>query len=225
MIFQPEIDAFLGGLFGGGGDVAAAGYQAGDLPEAIPNVAPLVTRTAASLPSIATGAGDAAAAGSGFGAGTFAFSAAVAAQASDQPKAKPQGPRSPITPAPNPCSGSDKQIVRDASVNALPHLNPNQNETNNITPLNDDFAKVANPTAVNTQGWTQQFSLHGTGTESPIIPGQKTFAVKMYADPRLGSTIAVVYPTMSFMHFLQAPLFEAGVHVNARNARASMGCH
>jgi hypothetical protein len=123
------------------------------------------------------------------------------------------------------CSESDPQIVRDASVNALSHLNPSQNETNNITPLNSNFAKVENPAAVSTQGWTQQPSLHGAGIESPIIPGQSIFVVKMYNDPELGNTIAVVHPTMSWMHFVQAPLFQAGVPVNAGNARAYMSCH
>jgi RHS repeat-associated protein len=122
------------------------------------------------------------------------------------------------------CSETDEQIVRDASVSALSRLNPKQNESRNITPFNFNFARVQNPKAILTTGWKNSFTTHGTAIESPIIPGQDTFDVKMYADPKLGNTIAVVYPTSSPMHFLQWPLYEAGVHVNAANARSYMGC-
>jgi RHS repeat-associated protein len=122
------------------------------------------------------------------------------------------------------CSESDKQIVRDASVNALFQLNPAQNESNNITPLNFNFARVINPTAVSTTGWTSAFTTHGTSIESPRIPGQNVFVVKMYSDPTLGNTIAVIYPTSSLKHYLQWPIYELGGHVNANNARTYMGC-
>lgn len=127
-------------------------------------------------------------------------------------------------PNKSPCSETDEQIVRDASVNALSHINPHQDESKNITQLNFNFARVVNPTAVSTKGWKKSFTTHGTAIESPIIPGQKTFDVKMYSDPKLGNTVAVVYPTSSPMHFLQWPLYEIGVHVNAENARSYFGC-
>jgi RHS repeat-associated protein len=124
----------------------------------------------------------------------------------------------------NVCSEDDKQIVRDAAVKALSQLNPGQNETTNIMPLNGNFAKVADPAAVSTKGWQKEPSVHGTGLESPTIPGQSTFVVKMYNDPKLGHTIAVVYPSGSLQHLLGVIPFEAGVDVNAGNARAYMGC-
>ncbi|MDE1161933.1 MAG: hypothetical protein PW792_08295 [Acidobacteriaceae bacterium] len=131
------------------------------------------------------------------------------------------GSLAPSNPA---CSANDSQVVRNASVAALSNLNPSQNQANNISPLNANFAAVGNPSAINTQGWTSQASVHGSATESPFIPSQNTFVAKMYSDPKLGNTIAVVYPTMSFMHFVQAAEYELGVHVNAANARAYLGC-
>jgi RHS repeat-associated protein len=129
--------------------------------------------------------------------------------------------QTPTNPA---CSASDPQVVRNASLAALSHLNPQQNEANNVRPLNGNFAQVVNPADISTVGWHSAFSTHATATESPIIPGQNTFSVKMYNDPKLGNTIAVDYPTNSLMHIALWPLFQAGVNVNAAVARSYLGC-
>jgi RHS repeat-associated protein len=123
----------------------------------------------------------------------------------------------------NGCSASDPQVVRNAALAALGHLNPQQNEANNVRPLNDNFARVVSPAATSTSGWHSAFSTHATAVESPTIPGQSTFAVKMYHDPSLGNTIAVDYPTDSLMHVVLWPLFQAGVNVNAAVARSYLG--
>jgi hypothetical protein len=129
-----------------------------------------------------------------------------------------------VAPSKPGCSGNDAQVVSNASVAALSHLNPTQNETNNIAPLNGNFARVFNPAAIFTQNWAAAFSSHASAKESPIIPGQSSFAVKLYADPNLGNTIAVVYPTSSLMHYLQFIPYSFGSNVNASNARAYLGC-
>jgi RHS repeat-associated protein len=125
----------------------------------------------------------------------------------------------------NGCSSNPSvNLVRNAAVAALAKLNPGIDESNNITALNYNFAKVANPSAVPTNGWHTSPSIHGTSVQSPIIPGQDKFVVKMYRDPGLGNTIAVVYPTMTPEHFGQAVPFLRGQPVNSWNARAYVGC-
>jgi len=80
MIWQPEIDGFLGHLFGAG---AAASAKSANFVEPVLHV-----RDATTISSIAEGAGDAAGAGGTSWSGAFAFSAAAAqaAQATDHPK-------------------------------------------------------------------------------------------------------------------------------------------
>jgi hypothetical protein len=125
---------------------------------------------------------------------------------------------------PNPCSGSDAQVVDQAALNALSRLNPKQNENNNVLPYTSNFAKVVNPGAINTRNWASQFSAHGRAVESPGIPGRPGYDVKMYSDPSLGNTIAVIYPTTSFLHFYYFLPFELGYPVNANIARQYLGC-
>jgi hypothetical protein len=113
-------------------------------------------------------------------------------------------------------SSSNAQAVRDATVTALSLINPTQDESNNVQPGSDNFANVQNSTAINTTGWTSEFSIHSSNaTESPPVPGFPAYAVKMYD----GKSIAVTYPTASPMHWLSAVPFIAGFPVNSRIAR------
>ena len=122
------------------------------------------------------------------------------------------------------CSPNDKQVVRNAALDALSHLNPNQNEANNVEPYTGNFAQVINPANISTTGWQTAISTHGTAVESPIIPGQNTFSVKMYNDPSLGNTIAVDYPAGTPAHVLLWPFFRSGLDVNAFVARLYLHC-
>jgi len=143
------------------------------------------------------------------------------------PRPAPDPPRKPTQPPtwPKPsCSGTNAEIVRNAALDGLAHLNPSQDETSNIQPLNDNFASVVNPARIATTNWATVFTSHGTAMESPLIPGQKTFAMKLYVDPKLGNTIAVVHPTSSIVHVWDYFEYELGVAVNAGNSRAYLGC-
>jgi len=123
------------------------------------------------------------------------------------------------------CSGSNAQVVANASIAALSRLNPTQDETNNITPRDGNFANVANPALINTNTWTKAASVHGASLQSPTIPGQNTFVVKLYSDPNRGNIIAVVYPNSTIPHILGTipfALHVGGVNVGA--ARAYLGC-
>jgi hypothetical protein len=125
----------------------------------------------------------------------------------------------------NVCSEDGTHIVRDASVNALSKLNPGQDETNNITPRDGNFANVANPALINTNTWTGAATIHGTSKESPTIPGQNTFVVKLYNDPQRGNIIAVVFPNWSIPHVAGLiPFWARSTSVNVPAARAYMGC-
>jgi RHS repeat-associated protein len=126
----------------------------------------------------------------------------------------------------NPCSENGPNIVRDASVNALSRLNPGQDESTNITPRDGNFANVLNPSLINTTSWANAASAHGSSRQSPTIPGQSTFVVKLYSDPQRGNIIAVVYPNGTLQHLGGLIPFLAGsTNVNVPAARAYMGCH
>jgi RHS repeat-associated protein len=126
----------------------------------------------------------------------------------------------------NPCSENGPNIVRDASVNALSRLNPGQDESTNITPRDGNFANVLNPSLINTTSWANAASAHGSSLQSPTIPGQSTFVVKLYSDPQRGNIIAVVYPNGTLQHLGGLIPFLAGsTNVNVPAARAYMGCH
>jgi len=123
------------------------------------------------------------------------------------------------------CSEDGPHIVRDASVNALSHLNPGQDESTNITPRDGNFANVVNPSLINTKTWTGAASAHGTSRQSPTIPGQSIFVVKLYNDPKRGNIIAVVYPNGTMPHMTGLIPFMAGsTSVNVPAARTYMGC-
>ena len=125
----------------------------------------------------------------------------------------------------NVCSEDGAHIVRDASINALSRLNPGQDETNNITPRDGNFANVANPALIDTNTWTNAASAHGSSLQSPTIPGQNIFVVKLYNDPNRGNIIAVVYPngTMAHMEGL-IPFLVGSTSVNVPAAQAYLGC-
>jgi len=124
------------------------------------------------------------------------------------------------------CSEDGPHIVRDAAVTALSKLNPGQDETKNITPSDGNFAKVADPSKVDTKTWTDAASAHGTSKQSPTIPGQSTFVVKLYADPKRGNIIAVVYPNGTPQHMTGLiPFLMGSTSVNVPAARAYMGCN
>jgi RHS repeat-associated protein len=110
----------------------------------------------------------------------------------------------------NVCSESGPQIVRDASVNALSRLNPGQDESNNTTTRDGNFANVVNPALINTNTWNNAATLHGTSLQSPTIPGQNIFVVKLYNDPNRGNIIAVVYPNGNAGHMRGIFPFLAG---------------
>ncbi len=102
MVWQPEIDSFLGNLFGGS---AAALADAANVVEPVLHV-----RDAAAISSLAEGAGDAAAGASGGWSAGLVLTAA-AAQASDRPKPKQQKP---------PCSGNKTYgVPKDLQAQAL----------------------------------------------------------------------------------------------------------
>jgi hypothetical protein len=108
----------------------------------------------------------------------------------------------------------------------LSKLNPGQDETKNITPSDGNFAKVADPSKVDTKTWTDAASAHGTSKQSPTIPGQSTFVVKLYADPKRGNIIAVVYPNGTPQHMTGLiPFLMGSTSVNVPAARAYMGCN
>jgi len=109
------------------------------------------------------------------------------------------------------------EVVRQGVLVGLELLNPHQDQTSNIQSLNDNFARVVDPAAIDTTSWTARFSSHATAIESPPIP-DSDFAIKLYQDPTQGNVIAVVYPTNSFMHYLQYPLYLMGAPVNYWNA-------
>ena len=69
----------------------------------------------------------------------------------------------------------------DALLALLSSLDPTQIQADNISPLNANVAEVGHPTAIKTQGWTSEPSVHGSATESPLTPYQSTFEIKMYA--------------------------------------------
>ena len=122
------------------------------------------------------------------------------------------------------CHSNDKQIVPKAVLDALSRLNPTQNENQNISPDTNNFAKVSNPAAIDTSKWYQSPSVHGSAMESPPIPGNTGFDVKMYNDPQLGNVIAVVYPTASFEHLILVIPYLLGQPVNADIARDYFNC-
>ena len=123
------------------------------------------------------------------------------------------------------CSGSNAQVVANASIAALSRLNPTQDETNNLTPRDGNFANVANPALINTNIWTNAASAHGSSLQSPTIPGQNIFVVKLYNDPNRGNIIAVVYPNGTLAHMQGLIPFLAGsTSVNVPAARAYLGC-
>jgi hypothetical protein len=97
-------------------------------------------------------------------------------------------------------------------------LNPNQVETTNVLPGDSSFARVVDPSAINTSTWSSTYSIHGTALESPLLPGYPDYAVKLYNDPSLGNVIAVVHPTYTFTHYVDAALYTLGWPVNARIA-------
>ncbi len=116
-------------------------------------------------------------------------------------------------------------IVQDASVNALSRLNPGQDESNNITQRDGSFANLLNPSLINTTTWTPAATIHGTSVQSPTIPGQSIFVVKLYNDPQRGNIISVVYPNNTFAHIFGVVPFTMGsTSVNVSAARAYMGC-
>jgi hypothetical protein len=125
----------------------------------------------------------------------------------------------------NVCSEDGAHIVRDASINALSRLNPGQDETNNITPRDGNFANVANPALINTNTWTNAASAHGSSLQSPTILGQNIFVVKLYNDSNRGNIIAVVYPNGTMAHMKGLIPFLAGsTSVNVPAARTYLGC-
>lgn len=134
-------------------------------------------------------------------------------------------PNNPAAPNNPNCSGSNAQVVANASIAALSHLNPTQDETNNITPRDGNFANVVNPALINTNTWTNAASAHGSSLQSPTIPGQNIFVVKLYNDPNRGNIIAVVYPNGTLAHMQGLIPFLAGsTSVNVPAARAYLGC-
>ena len=125
----------------------------------------------------------------------------------------------------NVCSEDGPHIVRDAAVKALSSLNPGQDETNNVTPRDGNFAQVADPSKIDTKTWTGAATVHGTSKESPTIPGQSTFVVKLYNDPQRGNIVAVVYPNGTWQHLAGVwPFLKGSTSVNVPAARAYMGC-
>ena len=138
MVFQPEIDSFLGNEFGALFGSSAAGADSSFTPV-------LLTRAAQATTTIAEGAGDAAAGASGGWAGGLAFTAA-AAQATDQPKTQtPNTPHTPIplTPQQQNCLGANI-----AQINKVSNLN--------VTPNN-----LANPPYMYNGGMDFDFSVSG----------------------------------------------------------------
>jgi RHS repeat-associated protein len=125
----------------------------------------------------------------------------------------------------NVCSEDGPHIVRDAAVKALSSLNPGQDETNNVTPRDGNFAQVADPSKIDTKTWHDAMSSHATSKESPTIPGQSTFVVKLYNDPKRGNVVAVVYPNSDPRHALGLiPFMMGSTNVNVPAARAYLGC-
>ena len=130
--------------------------------------------------------------------------------------------RSPAQPPPDSIQSDDAKVVQQAVSDALSRLSPGQSVGNAVQPLNGNFAHVNG--TVPTRGWHPEPSIHGSAIESPIIPGQSAFALKRYQDPRLGDTMAIVFPTHSLMHYLLAPAFAwSGQDVNANVARMYLG--
>jgi len=70
--------------------------------------------------------------------------------------------------------------------------------------------------------WKPVFSIHGEGYESSRKIPNTDFVLKFYADPDRGNILAIVTPTDSLLHYLQAPLFVLGLHENITNAQVMM---
>ncbi len=84
---------------------------------------------------------------------------------------------------------------------------------------------MANPALINTNTWTNVMSSHGTSIQSPTIPGQSTFVVKLYNDPNNGNIIAVVYPNGTMAHMMGLfPFLVGSETVNVPAARSYLGC-
>lgn len=69
---------------------------------------------------------------------------------------------------------------------------------------------MANPALIDTNAWINAASAHGSSLQSPTIPGQNIFVLKLYNDPNRGNVIAVVYPngTMAHMEGLNYAVHE-----------------
>jgi hypothetical protein len=124
MVFQPEIDDFLGGLFSDGAEASADAGGTGTLVDETW----LIPRAGASVVTAAAGTGDAAAIGSGLG-GEIGAGAAAAGLASDQPKAQNNAsgaaPASPNLPKKNcpPVPTHPKDADVDANISSTEAAN------------------------------------------------------------------------------------------------------
>jgi RHS repeat-associated protein len=101
-----------------------------------------------------------------------------------------------------------------------PNIQANESDYN--------FAKIINPDAVIDKSWHDAFSLHGVAKESPPIPSASNFAVKYYKDPKRGQVIAIVHPTSSFAHDVDAFGFLIGGDIGyqvATEARPYLVCN
>jgi hypothetical protein len=100
----------------------------------------------------------------------------------------------------------DAQTVRKAALEGLRDINPKQDESSNVVPGDDQFAKVKDSKAIDTSKFNKTISAHGTAMQASI-PGHPGFAVKIYDDPHRGNVVAVVDPTFSVSHFAKFPYF------------------
>jgi RHS repeat-associated protein len=111
----------------------------------------------------------------------------------------------------------DPGLVRDAVVKALIELKNGKDPESNIRVGDQDFAKIIDRAKIDTKGWTAEKSIHAEKAfESPPLPNHLSLRVKIYdGDPRRGNdNIAVVHPTQSVQHYIDATRFIFGARVN-----------
>ena len=122
------------------------------------------------------------------------------------------------------CEGPDAQIISRAVEGALSKFHASQDGGRNINPYSSNFARVVDPGAINTDSWQPRLSIHGAALESPAIPDNPGFHLKMYRDPDRGNAIAITPQTWSWPHVANVPGFLLGSPVNAGFARRYLGC-
>jgi RHS repeat-associated protein len=118
------------------------------------------------------------------------------------------------------------KLVRDAVIKGLSLINPGQDESSNITSLNNNFAQVNDPSNIDTTGWTHKYSTHASDALETTIPGYSDYAVKMYLNDSSNNnlnTIAIILPTISLGHYAEYVPYFLAFPVNYWNSKGLCG--